>query len=163
MQNRIRSEACRVTVVCVDSAEDGLLTGRLYNPYLSAGVEFKNLMQFLLTMETLLDKLQLPQSFNAKRSFEHPEEPLVTLADSGPQRGKAATFSARVIFRQNASWQGCVTWLEGEKEESFRSVLELVLLMYSATGDENNRKKAKSGTRFSALQTKQKIPCDPSA
>lgn len=161
--NRIRSEGCRVTVVCVDSAEDGLLTGRLYNPYLSAGVEFKNLMQFLLTMETLLDELQLPQPFNAQRSFGHPEEPLVTLADSGPQRGKAATFSVRVIFRQNASWQGSVTWLEGEKEESFRSVLELVLLMYSATGDENNRKRQNRVPDFLLCLQSRKIPCDPGA
>ena len=43
----------------------------------------------------------------------------------------------RVIFRQNASWQGSVTWLEEEKEENFRSVLELVLLMHSATSLED--------------------------
>lgn len=115
MQNRIRSEACRVTVVCVDSAEDGLLTGRLYNPYLSAGVEFKNLMQFLLTMETLLDELQLPQSFNAQRSFGHPEEPVVTLADSGPQRGKAATFSVPGDFPAKRQLAGICDMAGGRK------------------------------------------------
>ena len=43
-----------------------------------------------------------------------------------------ATFAVRVLFRQNASWQGEVTWLEGKREESFRSVLELILLMDGA-------------------------------
>jgi hypothetical protein len=38
----------------------------------------------------------------------------------------------RVLFRQNASWQGSVTWMEGRQEESFRSALELLLLMKSA-------------------------------
>ena len=42
------------------------------------------------------------------------------------------TFAVRILFRQNASWQGSVTWLEGNREESFRSVLELIFLMDSA-------------------------------
>lgn len=56
--------------------------------------------------------------------------------------GKRATFALRVLFRQNASWQGSVTWLEGGQEESFRSVLELLMLMNSAlTEEENNGKR----------------------
>lgn len=65
MQNRIRSDPYRTTLVCIDSAQEGLLTGRVYHPYLPSGAEFKNLMQFLLIMEDLLDKLQFPQSFTA--------------------------------------------------------------------------------------------------
>ena len=38
----------------------------------------------------------------------------------------------KVIFRQNASWQGTVLWLEANREESFRSVLEFALLLNSA-------------------------------
>lgn len=38
----------------------------------------------------------------------------------------------RILFRQNASWQGSVLWREGGQEERFRSALELVLLMDSA-------------------------------
>lgn len=37
-----------------------------------------------------------------------------------------------VLFRQNASWQGSEQWIEGAREESFRSVLELALLMDGA-------------------------------
>ena len=50
MQNRIRSDPYRTTLVCIDSAQEGLLTGRVYHPYLPSGAEFKNLMQFLLVM-----------------------------------------------------------------------------------------------------------------
>lgn len=136
MQNRIRSNPYRTTLVCVDSDQEGLLTGRIYHPYLPSGAKFQNLMQFLLTIENLLDKLQFPQSFTARRSFQaQPEPPLPFPPESESHTGKAATFSVRVIFRQNASWQGSVTWLEKRKEENFRSALELVLLMHSAASN----------------------------
>jgi len=38
----------------------------------------------------------------------------------------------RIQFRQNASWQGTVQWLEGKKTLPFRSMLELVLLLREA-------------------------------
>lgn len=43
-----------------------------------------------------------------------------------------ATFQLSVLFRQNASWQGRLTWLERAEEARFRSVLELVGLLDSA-------------------------------
>ena len=118
MHKRMWQNAYRTTVVCVDSYDDGVLTGRMYNPGLQNGERFHGLMQFLIKMEDLLDTLQFPQPFMDSRGFS-------------PARGRA-TFALKVLFRQNASWQGSVTWLEGGREESFRSVLELVLLMDSA-------------------------------
>lgn len=123
----------RTTVVCVDSYDQSILTGRLYNPYLSEGREFGSLMEFLRLMEELLNGMNFPQPFTSIRSFQKPHE-----QESGgrpedrPQEGKLGTFSVRVIFRQNSSWQGSVTWLERNIEESFRSALELLLLMDSA-------------------------------
>ena len=145
MQNRIRSDPYRTTLVCVDSDQEGLLTGRIYHPYLPSGAKFQNLMQFLLTMEDLQDKLQFPQSFTARRSFQAQPEPSVPFPpESESHTGKTATFSVRVIFRQNASWQGSVTWLEKRKEENFRSAVELVLLMHSATSNGDTLEKAPS-------------------
>lgn len=46
--------------------------------------------------------------------------------------GAVATFSMRILFRQNSSWQGSLTWIEGNQEEYFRSVLELIVLMENA-------------------------------
>ncbi|MBQ3122632.1 MAG: hypothetical protein IJC14_00585 [Firmicutes bacterium] len=46
--------------------------------------------------------------------------------------GKLATFNIKILFRQNASWQGLCGWLEGKQEQSFRSVLELFFLLHSA-------------------------------
>lgn len=122
----------RKTIVCIDSYEKGNPAGRIYNSYADAE-SFESLTQFLLKMETLLDELQLPQSFTATRSFCSLTEPV----SSHPpeihiRRGSKATFEVQVIFRQHTSWQGTVIWLEEHMEQSFRSVLELILLMDNA-------------------------------
>lgn len=144
MQSRICGNEYRTTIVCVDSYERGIPVGRFYNPCLTHGDAFQSLMEFFRKMEEMLDAIQLPQSFTAPRSFaqappwqgEHPPEPEI-------REGRQATFAVRVIFRQNASWQGAVTWLEGNREESFRSALELAFLMDSALTGAAETPKAK--------------------
>lgn len=42
------------------------------------------------------------------------------------------TFVVNIKCRQNHTWQGTVKWIEGQKENSFRSALELIKLMESA-------------------------------
>ena len=39
------------------------------------------------------------------------------------------TFELEILFRQNYSWQGRLRWPKGQREASFRSVLELLILM----------------------------------
>ena len=133
MQNRVWANAYRTTVVCVDAYDEGVLKGRLYNPSSPDGECFHSLMDFLLKMEALLDRMNFPQPFAEVRAFSSKTVPTTA---SPPQEemheGKRATFALRVLFRQNASWQGSVSWLEGGQEESFRSVLELLILMNSA-------------------------------
>ena len=120
-------------MVCIDSYENGILAGRFYNPYLKDGETFQSLTQFLLKMEHTLDTMNLPQSFTAVRAFTPPpNRNSVSHPGSELLEGTLATFAVRILFRQNASWQGSITWLEGEMEQSFRSVLELILLMDSA-------------------------------
>lgn len=129
--------AYRTTVVCVDSYDEHVLRGRLYNPHRPEGIAFRSVMEFLLRMEDLLDDMHFPQSFSAVRSFGAPPERTAASPPAAErQEGQRATFAVRVLFRQNASWQGSLTWLEEGKEESFRSVLELLLLMHSALDPE---------------------------
>ena len=45
------------------------------------------------------------------------------------KRGEKATFVVQVQFRQNATWQGTVTWAEKNETRHFRSTLELIRLM----------------------------------
>lgn len=132
MVTKAWSNEYRATTVCVDSYENGTITGRLYNPYLESGRSFSNLMQFLLEMEQTLDTMAFPQSFTAARSFVPTLRKAPGLPESDILTGETATFAVKVIFRQNASWQGSVIWLEGGREQSFRSALELVFLMENA-------------------------------
>lgn len=46
--------------------------------------------------------------------------------------GEQATFVVHVQFRQNATWQGTIQWLEEEKSRRFRSMLEMLKLMDEA-------------------------------
>ena len=123
----------RTTVVCVDGYENKALSGRFYNPYCEAGESFESLTQMLLKIDDMLNEMRLPQSFTAVRTFAPGGGGLSKNTPAvAAHEGKLATFSVRILFRQNASWQGSVTWLEGGQEQSFRSVLELIFLMDSA-------------------------------
>ena len=57
------------------------------------------------------------------------EEMLARIGMEEP--GKRATFVISVLFRQNATWQGTVTWTDGRRTEPFRSALELIRLIDS--------------------------------
>ena len=132
MTTRAWGAEYRITTVCIDSYENGELKGRFYNPYLSGGHSFQSVTQFLLRMEQALDAMDFPKAFTVTRSFA-----LLPEHQTGPPEwdyrpGERATFIVRVLFRRNASWQGSVTWMEGRQEQSFRSVLELILLMDNA-------------------------------
>lgn len=133
MNHKVRGYEYRSTIVCIDDYDEHILCGRFYNAFQKEGEYFGSLMEFLLKMEQMLDTMCFPQSFSTPRTFRQPTEHTQVRPPGGGHRcGKLATFEVRVLFRQNASWQGCITWLEEGMEENFRSVLELAILMDSA-------------------------------
>jgi hypothetical protein len=130
---RVNGESYRTTLVCVDGGGAGEISGRICNPYLDGGTPFSGTLEFLSGMEDLMDQMQLPQAYTASRRFSSSNEPSPAKPpEDGQEQGARATFAVRVLFRQNTSWQGSVTWLEGKQDAHFRSVLELLLLMKSA-------------------------------
>lgn len=42
---------------------------------------------------------------------------------------KKATYVVEVLYQQNSTWQGNVTWNERRQKSSFRSELELIKLL----------------------------------
>lgn len=122
----------RKTTVCIDSYTDGILQGRFYGPDGSAQA-FPSLSRFLILMEDMLNFLNEPQSDTLHRSFAAlllpPGEGILW---NSVRRGSRATFELQILFRQHTSWQGVLFWKEQHREQSFRSVLELILLMDSA-------------------------------
>ena len=122
----------RKTILCIDSYLDGAFCGRFYGP---DGEEqtFRSLSQFLVMMEDMLERLGEPQRDTNHRSFSA----LLPHTASGSvggtcRRGSLANFELQILFRQHTSWQGIILWKEQHREQSFRSVLEMVLLMDSA-------------------------------
>ena len=54
------------------------------------------------------------------------------------------TFLVHVLNDQNASWQGTVTWTNGNKTQSFRSALELIRLIDSAVAKQTGESDQKA-------------------
>lgn len=51
--------------------------------------------------------------------------------------GEKATFVVKIQYRQNATWQGQVTWAEKNRTVNFRSALELLKLIDGTMEKEN--------------------------
>ena len=54
------------------------------------------------------------------------------MAQITKHRGDKETFVVQTQYRQNATWQGKVTWADKDETKSFRSALELIKLIDSA-------------------------------
>jgi len=133
----------RLTRVCIDSLQDGDFSGALYNACMPREIPFQGVAGLLRGMEQIMDLLTIPQSYELHRTFDglddaKPNAGKLRLEDAmGEQAaerkmGQKATFLVQVQFRQNATWQGTITWTEGKKVQHFRSTLELIKLMSDA-------------------------------
>ena len=123
----------RGTTICIDSYDNCVPVGRFYNLTCPEGVPFHGVIDLLKKIDDVLDQMRFPQSFSKIKTFaDVPMLDISPLSALVPPRGEVATFSLAVLFRQNTSWQGSLAWLEGKREETFRSVLELLYLIDSA-------------------------------
>ena len=134
--NKMVPEDMRSCIIRVERYNNKNPEGAFYNLYYGKEVPFENLTRLLLLMEELMDEMDYPQAsvksrrFNQKQKIPErhsiPEKLLISPCEA------LATFKVKVLFRQGASWQGKIEWVEENMETSFRSVLELVKLMDSA-------------------------------
>ena len=120
-------------LVSVDNYDNGILCGHLQPTFGDEQLPFKGTIAFLQNIEALLNSTKFPQSFCSVRKFQPVEHvPTPVPATSGLRNGRIATFTLKILFRQNASWQGSLCWIENNQEVPFRSVLELLMLIDSA-------------------------------
>ena len=118
-------------IVRVTSYRDQCPKGSLSGSCLDKPVRFNSLAQLLMMMEALMDRENQPQRGEEPRSFGQQDLFQRTAPAQGGEKPVAA-FQISVLFRQNASWQGTLVWLDRKLDAQFRSVLELIRLMDSA-------------------------------
>ena len=125
---------------------DNQIKGLLHNHFMSSPYEFDNLVQMILKMDEVFDSKHFPESFTSPRVFgihTHDEkdkdtnESVITHDTAESVRRSEScfskyTFEITVMFRQHATWQGQILWLEKNLRQNFRSVLELLKLIDEA-------------------------------
>lgn len=119
-------------ILTVTGYEDKCLSGILNAPLLDKSYAFRNLFQLLLLMEYLMDDANFPQHWVAPRAFQSAHTSFLPRETNEKPAHPLATFEIKVLFRQNASWQGSILWRNRMRESRFRSALELVGLMDEA-------------------------------
>ena len=134
-------------VVCVDNVDNEAYQGRIYHLYRNQPIYFANILQMIKWMEAFYNELEFPKSSTKDRYFVKKMYPMLqggkrVLSKNQimKQKGKQGTFLVRVQYRQNATWQGQITWVEGQETKSFRSVLEMLKLMDNVIDIEEERK-----------------------
>ena len=143
--------------VCLDDLGQNDFCGRIISRYIAQPEEFVGVAAMLTKMEEIMDLLGYPQKYRKTRSFNQtsapkegkriPTEMVTYLPEENFARytGAEATFVVRVVFRQNATWQGSIQWEEQEQRLPFDSTLEMVKLMDNAAqrlGGEKTEKKS---------------------
>lgn len=146
--------ASSIVRICCDRFENSDWNGRFYTRYQEKPVSFQNAGELLERLEGFYNWLGYPQASMENRSFQKKPserrghqgtasaqetrkkqkgEPIVVVNEEAMNKhqGEKATFVVRIQYRQNASWQGQVTWAEKNKTVPFRSALELLKLIDS--------------------------------
>ena len=132
----INISAPNLVNICVDWAENGELSGRVYHCYSTEPETFSNLMHLINLMDAFFDRISFPQASTKPRYFVKPDEvlgpkPVKSVAQEDVIRftGSLATFITCVKFRQNSAWQGEEFWVEKGEPYRFFSTLEFIKLV----------------------------------
>lgn len=75
-------------------------------------------------------------------------------AGKSSQAVGGSTFLVRIQFRQNATWQGTIQWLEQKKTVPFRSMLEMITLIQEALEE---AQASGSEVRFLSWEDKEEV------
>ena len=130
------SELLKTGIVSIDSYNEKCFKGRVFYPASGSELTFQNAMQMLDAIGKSISDLGYTDGYCQMRSFAPLEEfafvGKTNLAVNKQPKGELATFKIKIIFMQNATWQGTIVWEESGEEQRFRSVFEMLSLMDSA-------------------------------
>ena len=134
--------------------------GKIYTRLNKEAINFRNIGEMLDVLENIWNTIGYPQESMVNRRFSTQEKlaskkELVRVsyfedgtkdkikvelseADMEKRRGEQDTFIVRIQYRQNATWQGHVTWVDENKTVPFRSALELIKLIDSTQNEQTD-------------------------
>lgn len=132
--------------VCVDKRDGAGFFGSIHHKCLEKPEEFCDINEMVIKIDSVLNTLKYPQAAIEHRVFGKRKEAQKKTQASGAKSmaeqteainvtGKKATFIVQIQYRQNATWQGQVVWSEKNEKKKFRSALELIKLIDSATAE----------------------------
>lgn len=132
--------------------------GKIYTRLNKEAINFRNIGEMLDVLESIWNTIGYPQEAMINRRFLEQEKLTakkefirvsyfddgtkdkikveLSEADMEKRRGEQDTFIVRIQYRQNATWQGHVTWVDENKTVPFRSALELIKLIDSTQNDQ---------------------------
>lgn len=143
----------RAFFVKVSSISEEGIKGEIRHLLFDERVRFYGLDDAILKMDSMMDQLDWPQASTIIRDFNgkseslekrqekyHKKEPSEARESWGEEilqsvRPGMPSYLISVMFRQNSSWQGEITWWNPKKKVKtvhFRSVLELIHLIWSS-------------------------------
>ena len=148
---------------CVDKYETTGISGKLYHSYSKEPYRYKDINEMLLKMDEFYEQIRFPMASTESRSFSKckankiGKEMMVMKEDDNllDKRGDKSTFVIQVQYRQNATWQGKIVWIEEDRTQYFRSALELIKIMDSALCEED----IKQGIKLEDFSYKEEKKC----
>lgn len=135
----INANSGKVSVV-IDEKENSGFSGIVKSLYFNSYVRFLSLDELLFGMEDLFDALQYPMQTvkyrlfanKTSRAIKPKQVYMMEQSEISPMNTDKTTFIINVLYRQNATWQGNIHWVNQNQTMSFRSTNELIKLMESA-------------------------------
>lgn len=141
-QSRFVPHDMKKSVIKVFEYNEMNISGIIVNPHYEKEMYFKSTTQLLKMLDQLQDEINFPDKSMQTRSFvnEAVKSPVEAPAEPDLQKNRKtiASFEISILFRQNASWQGSVVWMEKATSAEFRSVLELIFLIDSVMSGMSN-------------------------
>ena len=150
MQEAINISAPNLINICIDSADGNEKQGRMYCFYKEEAIEFRNVHELFKLMGELMNGINYPQHSVKLRSYNKNDEnnkyskyktelPEIDEREKIlKNRGKKDTLVVYVRFRQKATWQGSVYYVDTGKKEDFYSELDLMKIIDNSTKTEKN-------------------------
>ena len=138
-KERMISNKYRSSILAINEYDDTHFSALLYNEYWDGTKEIRSIQEFLKVLDELFGNEGFPMESYQKRSFLSNDEGVIKskIGTRSIPNGKLGTFCIQIQYRNNATWQGTVTWIEKNNKEFFRSALELFFLIDSVTGSSN--------------------------